>query len=79
MRPPADTIVAMKAQTAKSKRKRPTLREAIEFIALNDNAGSNDGVEEISYYTTTALVADLFDISPEIVAQKALKIRQAAK
>lgn len=43
--------------------KRPSYREAVAWIAHEDNAGAGDSVDFISGYLTTHLVADLFGIA----------------
>jgi hypothetical protein len=48
--------------------KRPSYFEAVNWIALNDNAGDGEGVREIQGYLSTALVADLFGADPWKVA-----------
>lgn len=48
--------------------KRASYLEGVEWIALNDNSGSNDGVGEIAGYVSTLLLADLFGAEPERVA-----------
>jgi len=55
--------------------KRPSYKHAVEWIALNDNAGNGDTEEEIAGYISTALVADIFDISTERVASDVAKHR----
>lgn len=59
--------------------KRPSLKQAIEWIALNDNAGNGDSVEDVARYVTTALVADLFEVPDERVAERIMKVREASK
>jgi hypothetical protein len=39
---------------------RASYREAVEWIANNDNAGNGDTVEEIAEYISTALISDLW-------------------
>lgn len=48
--------------------KRPTYREAVAWIALNDNTAAGDSVETIAGYISTLLVADLFGAEPRLVA-----------
>jgi len=42
-------------------------RYGVHWIAANDNAGTDDGPEEISFYVSTLLLADLFGKDPEKV------------
>jgi hypothetical protein len=44
--------------------KRASYREAVEWIARNDEAGSDDAfdVTETSFLVTTLLISDLFDV-----------------
>jgi hypothetical protein len=56
-------------------RRHPTLKAAIEWIALNDNAGNGDDLNTIAEYVTTALIADLFGKTPESLAVRILLLR----
>lgn len=54
---------------------RPTYREAVQWIALNDNPGDDEGVSEIQGYISTLLVADLFGADPSLVALDVVRSR----
>jgi hypothetical protein len=54
---------------------RPTMKAAVEWIALNDNPGLLEPEAAVADYLTTLLVADLFDTSPATVARSVLKVR----
>lgn len=69
--------------------KRPSYREAVQWIALNDNAGDDrvpagcrDGqlqrkvIDSIAGYISTLLVADLFGAEPLLVATDIFRERQ---
>jgi hypothetical protein len=56
--------------------KRASYRDGIAWIALNDNAGSDDGVEDIAGYISTCLLADLFEKNTADVAKAILRYRQ---
>lgn len=50
-------------------------RFGVHWIAANDNSGSDDGLDEISGYISTALLADLFgrltkDVAADIHAER---------
>jgi hypothetical protein len=49
--------------------KRASYREAVAWIALNDESGSDDGPEQIIGYASTVMIADLFDVESAKVAQ----------
>lgn len=55
---------------------RPSLTQAIQWIALNDNAGNGDDVSDIAAYISTAFAADLFGVSTESIAPRILAARQ---
>lgn len=55
---------------------RASYRAACQWIADNDNSGSNDTSQEIEGYITAALVADIFGKTPEAVALTVAKIRR---
>ena len=55
---------------------RASYREAVEWIAENDNAGNGDTLDEIAAYISTALVADLWrkdaaDVARDIMRRRA--------
>lgn len=57
------------------------IREAIEWIADNDNNGEDtpenpDAEVNVAGYISTALVADLFGKSTEYIAEKVMAIRR---
>lgn len=56
--------------------KRASYRDAIDFIALNDEAGTDDGPEEIYGYTSVLLVACIFAVDQHKVAADVHKYRQ---
>lgn len=57
--------------------KRASYREAIEYIALNDDPASNvQDPEEISGLISVALVAAIFGADPLRVANDVLKFRK---
>lgn len=58
--------------------KRPTYREAVQWIALNDNAGNGDDHASIAGYVSTLLVADLFGAEPYTVATDIERTRAGA-
>lgn len=53
-----------------------TYRNAVEWIALNDNPGDNQPADIVASYLTVTLVADLFNKLPLDVA-KAVIARRA--
>ena len=55
--------------------KRAGYRDAIDFIAFNDEARSRD-VEQIGFLATTVLVASIFDVPIEKVANDVLRLRE---
>lgn len=55
--------------------KRPSYREAVEAIALNDNPGDGDTREQIAGYRTTLLIAWLWEVSPQKVANDIVSVR----
>jgi len=54
-----------------------TLQDAIDWIACNDNAGSDDGPREIEGYVSTALVADVWKRRPQDIAVRVHEVRRA--
>lgn len=48
--------------------KRASYRDAVDWIAQNDESGSEDTPEQISGYASVVLVADLFDVDSIKVA-----------
>lgn len=55
--------------------RRASYRFGVEWIALNDEAGSNEP-DQIIGYLSVALLADLFGIHPDKVAKDVLKYRE---
>jgi hypothetical protein len=58
--------------------KRASYREAVRWIAYNDDPGANDAQdpEVVVHYVSTLLVADLFGKEPEAVAADIVRLRQ---
>lgn len=52
------------------------LKAAVQWIALNDNAGEKDTVEDTAGYLTVALVADIFGKDTTEVARKVVYWRK---
>lgn len=62
---------------------RPSLRAAVEWIALNDNAADDgaanpDAERNVAGYVSTLLVADLFGVTAERVAFAVMRVRAKA-
>lgn len=55
--------------------KRASYRDAVDFIAFNDNAGDEDLPEAIEGYASTVLVASIFDVPVIKVATDVYKYR----
>jgi len=53
------------------------IQDAIDWIACNDNAGSDDGPTEIAGYISTMLVADVWKRRPQDIAERVYEVRQA--
>lgn len=62
---------------SQSKAKRASYREAVAWIALNDEAGSD--MEDIEYLLTVALVADLFGKDTATVARAVVAYRKRVR
>ena len=58
--------------------KRASIREAIEWIADNDDAATGPDVEAIDSYISTKLVADIFGLDSIEVAKRVAKVRADA-
>lgn len=56
--------------------KTPSYEFAVWWVAVNDNAGNGDTVEEIGNYISTLLVADLFGKPSVAVARDIMRARQ---
>ena len=55
--------------------KRASYKEAVRWIAENDNSGNGDNENQIEEYVTTALIADIFGIDAKKVAKDINRIR----
>lgn len=56
--------------------KRPAYRDAVAFIALEDDPAAGPNADEIVDYITTALVADMFGVDVDRVARDVAKVRR---
>lgn len=59
-----------------TKLKRASFRDAIFWIAHNDNAGGGDDREAVEGYISVVLVADLFGTDAKHVAEEVMKLRE---
>lgn len=61
--------------------KRASYREAVEYIALNDNSGSDDALDviEVASMISVDLIAFIFRIDLNKVAQDVIKVRLKEK
>jgi hypothetical protein len=57
--------------TTSQRLRRPRYRDAVEWIALNDEPSNPDVAELLS----VALIADIFGTTPERVAQDVIRFR----
>jgi len=55
--------------------KRASYREAVRWIAGNDNDGNGDDLTTVSEYISTALVADVFGTDVDRVAADVMRER----
>lgn len=57
--------------------RRASYREGVAWIAMNDDAGSNDALEEsaVQGYISTVLLADLFGVGTDRVARDVVRYR----
>lgn len=57
--------------------KRASYREGIEWIALNDEVGDDEALNEavVATYISTCLLADLFGVTVERVAEDVVRRR----
>jgi hypothetical protein len=55
---------------------RPTLKAAIEWIALNDETAERADEEAVASFISTMLVADVFNTTPELIAARVIKLRR---
>lgn len=53
-------------------------RDLIGWIAVNDNAGSDDTAEDIAGYLTTTMLAHVYDVPNIEIARAILAIRERA-
>jgi hypothetical protein len=63
--------------------KRPAYRDAVAWIARNDNpgddhAGNPEACAHVAVYLSVAMVADLFDVTPERIAADVMRLRERA-
>lgn len=58
--------------------KRASYKQAIEYIALNDEPTIRDA-EEMTGYATVQLVAEIFDITSQRVAGDVIRFRERNK
>ena len=56
-----------------------SLRDAIAWIADNDNPGDDDLPEELAGYLTVVLVADLYGVPAEDVAAQVWRCRDSER
>ena len=61
--------------TKRTRAKRPGYREAVEWIALNDNSGYGDNEEDVASYMTTHLISDIFGKPEEELAADIMRVR----
>ena len=55
--------------------RRASYKFGIAWIALNDNPGDEEGLEAVSGYISTALLADLFGVDQKTVGQDVMNFR----
>lgn len=55
--------------------KRASYREGITWIAFNDEP-TNMCVDDVSYFVSSLLLADLFDVEPEKVGKDVVRKRK---
>lgn len=58
--------------------RRPTYRDAVLWVAHEDDAGGGADPETVASYVSTVLVADLFGADPEDVAADVVRERRKA-
>ena len=58
--------------------RRARYKDAIEWIAANDNAGNGDSLDEIAAYISVALVADVWGVPDGVVAEAVRAARHRA-
>jgi len=58
--------------------RKPSLRQAVRWIAHNDNAGGGDNPAEIAGYISTGFAADLFNCGQYEVAKRVAAERRRA-
>lgn len=55
--------------------KRASYRAAVEWIALNDDAGNGDTAEIVADYVSVGLIADIFEVPAEKLAADIMRVR----
>lgn len=55
--------------------KRASYRNAVNWIAWNDNAGCGEGAEDIGSYVSSVLIAEIFDVPSSRVGKDIERIR----
>lgn|GEM_PF-5917203 len=55
--------------------KKPSYKHAISFIALNDAPADRSDFDELLGYISVVLVSEIFDVTPEKVANDVLSYR----
>jgi hypothetical protein len=55
--------------------KRASYREAVAWIAMNDEAGADDSAEQCADYVTVQLIADIFQTTAERVGRDVFRYR----
>lgn len=74
--PPVDTsATGQRANREGATMKRPGYREAVAWIALNDEAACVD-LEEVQFQISVLLIADIFGISEERVGIDVIRYRK---
>lgn len=60
------------------KAKRASIRDAVEWIAMNDSPADNDAmdVDAVAGLTTVCLVADIFGLAREEIARRVIAVRR---
>lgn len=56
--------------------KRASYREAVYWIAWNDDPADGPDTERIAAYVTAGLIADIFGVEPEKVARDVARCRR---
>lgn len=66
----------MSTIAGRQSRRKPTLTEAVEWIAVNDEDWNTDDIEFAESMLSVQLVADIFGSTPGHVARKVLNLRK---